>query len=176
MKARDGTTDICGTFYVQSNLDLKGKYSVLDSAYPGPQNIGPARRYQTGSPEPAVSELGFVVVQIDGLGTPFRSKAFHDFSCGNLGDAGLEHQITALRQLARQLPYLDLADGCAMNKVEAQTLLDEQLAAYRSQGYEELVEKVGSTIAFATVGPSGAEYNVEVIVLWDSPARRSMCE
>jgi len=59
-----------------------------------------------------------------------------------------------------------------MNKVEAQTLLDEQLAAYRSQGYEELVEKVGSTIAFETVSPSGAEYNVEVIVLWDSPGKK----
>jgi len=40
VKARDGTTDICGTFYVQSNLDLKGKYPILDSAYPGPSTHG----------------------------------------------------------------------------------------------------------------------------------------
>ena len=59
-----------------------------------------------------------------------------------------------------------------MNQVEAQTLLDEQLAAYRSQGYEDLAEKVGSTIAFQTVGPSGAEYNLEVMVLWDSPGKK----
>ena len=88
-----------------------GKVSDSRFRLSGPsQTTWSARRYQAGSPEQAVSELGFVVVQIDGLGTLFRSKAFHDFS-GNLADAGLEDHITALRQLARQLPYLDLADG-----------------------------------------------------------------
>jgi len=64
------------------------------------------------------------------------------------------------------------ADGCAMDKVEARRLLDEQLAAYRSQGYEDLAKKVSSTIAFQTLGPSGVEYNVEVMFLWDSPGKK----
>jgi len=64
------------------------------------------------------------------------------------------------------------ADRWVMNKVEARKLLDEQLAAHRSQGYEDLAKKVGSTIAFQTLGPSGVEYNVEVMFLWDSPGKK----
>ena len=64
------------------------------------------------------------------------------------------------------------ADGCVMDKVEARRVLDEQLAAYRSQGYEDLAKKVGSTIAFQTLSASGVEYNVEVMFLWDSPGKK----
>jgi hypothetical protein len=68
------------------------------------------------------------------------------------------------------------ADGCVMDKVEARRALDEQLAAYRSQGYEDLAKKAGSTIAFQTLGPSGVEYNVEVWSYGTRLARRSMYE
>jgi dipeptidyl-peptidase-4 len=57
----------------------------------------------------SLAELGFIVVTIDGRGTPGRSKAFHDVSYGDLGQAGnLEDHMTGLRQLAGRYPYMDL--------------------------------------------------------------------
>jgi dipeptidyl aminopeptidase/acylaminoacyl peptidase len=57
----------------------------------------------------AVAELGFIVVTLDGPGTPFRSKQFHDASYGRLGEAGrLKDHINALRQLSKNRPYMDL--------------------------------------------------------------------
>jgi dipeptidyl aminopeptidase/acylaminoacyl peptidase len=58
----------------------------------------------------ALSELGFIVVLIDGPGTPYRSKEFHDASYGRLGDAGgLSDHVNALKKLAEGRPYMDLS-------------------------------------------------------------------
>jgi len=59
-----------------------------------------------------------------------------------------------------------------MDKVEVRRVLDEQLAAYHSQGYEDLAKKVGSTIAFRALGPSRVEYNVAVMFLWGAPGKK----
>ena len=54
-------------------------------------------------------ELGFVGVQVDGRGTPFRSKAFHDYSYGRLENGGgLEDHVAAFRQVAATRPWIDL--------------------------------------------------------------------
>jgi dipeptidyl-peptidase-4 len=109
VKARDGKTDIYGTLHYPSTFDPKKKYPVLDSDYPGPQTIKAPKRYQAGSVEQALAELGFIVIQVDGLGTPWRAKANHDFAYGNMGDTGgLEDHVTAIQQLAKTHPYLDL--------------------------------------------------------------------
>jgi len=115
-KARDGTTEVYGRIYRPTNFDPNRRYPVIDDIYPGPQTI----RTLTGFPlnafiEPsfywnpqATAELGFIVVTVDGMGTPWRNKAFHDFSYRNLGDAGgLDDHIAAIRQLAGRYPYLD---------------------------------------------------------------------
>ena len=41
----------------------------------------------------AMAELGFIVVQMDGMGTNYRSKAFHDVCWKNLSDAGFPDRI-----------------------------------------------------------------------------------
>jgi dipeptidyl aminopeptidase/acylaminoacyl peptidase len=56
----------------------------------------------------ALAELGFIVIQLDGMGNPQRSKSFHDFYYGNMGDNTLPDQITAMRQLAQRHPWIDL--------------------------------------------------------------------
>ena len=56
-----------------------------------------------------MAELGFIVVQIDGMGTSNRSKAFHDVCWKNLGDAGLPDRIAWIKAAAAQYPYLDLS-------------------------------------------------------------------
>jgi dipeptidyl aminopeptidase/acylaminoacyl peptidase len=111
-KARDGMTDIYGVIHKPTAFDSDKKYPVIDAIYPGPQTTRTPKsftsmfRYQ----DAALAELGFIVITVDGLGTPFRSKAFHDFSYGNLGDTGgLADHIAALRQLSRKYSYLDLS-------------------------------------------------------------------
>ena len=109
-KARDGVTDVYGFLTLPRNLEEGKLYPVVDYVYPGPQ-IGPIRSpgFTTApaSQGHALAELGFVVFVIEALGTPYRSKAFHDGYYENMGDNGLPDHISALRQLAAKYP-LDL--------------------------------------------------------------------
>ena len=116
-KARDGSTDMYGVIFRPSDLDPARQYPVIDYIYGGPQvNQAPAAfadavrgRENNFWQAQALAELGFIVVMMDGLGMPGRSKAHHDFSYRNLGDNGLADHIAALRQLADRYPYFDLS-------------------------------------------------------------------
>ena len=83
------------------------RYPVIDYIYGFPQTIATPKRSADG-PWQALADLGFVVVILDGLGTAFRSKAFHDVSYGALQDATLPDHVAALRQLASRYPWVDL--------------------------------------------------------------------
>ncbi|MCH8293490.1 DPP IV N-terminal domain-containing protein [Candidatus Poribacteria bacterium] len=108
-KARDGKTDIYGIIWRPSNLDPSRKYPVVEEIYTGPHGFFVPKTFQAYlRMSQAIAELGFITVQIDGLGTNKRSKAFNDFSCQNLGDGGIPDHIAALRQLADEYPYIDL--------------------------------------------------------------------
>jgi dipeptidyl aminopeptidase/acylaminoacyl peptidase len=104
-------TDIYGLMYKPSNFDPTKKYPVVNYIYPGPQ-IGSAGDYGwsvgTRGNARALAELGFIVTQIDHLGTVMRSKAFHDQYYGDMADHGLPDHVVALRQLAAARPYMDL--------------------------------------------------------------------
>jgi dipeptidyl-peptidase 4 len=111
VKARDGITDLYGLLYRPSNFNKSRTYPIIDYIYPGPQ-IGPiGNRTFTVGPRgeaQALAELGFVVFQIDAFGTPLRSKAFHDYYYGNMGDNGIPDHIAGLNQLAGRYPQIDL--------------------------------------------------------------------
>jgi dipeptidyl aminopeptidase/acylaminoacyl peptidase len=53
--------------------------------------------------------MGFIVVQIDGMGTLNRSKVFHDVAWKNLGDAGLPDRILWHQAAAAKYPYYDIS-------------------------------------------------------------------
>ena len=110
VKARDKKTDIYGIMYVPSHYDASKKYPVLNYIYPGPQSgsIGDYRFKAVRKDFQAVAELGFVVVAVDAMGTPMRSKSFHDAYYGNMGDNGLPDNITAMKQLAKKYTGMDL--------------------------------------------------------------------
>jgi dipeptidyl aminopeptidase/acylaminoacyl peptidase len=117
VKARDGVTDLYGCIFRPTNYDPARRYPVLDSIYPGPQTIHTPKAFGGGESggrnfwqDQALAELGFIVVNIDGMGTPYRSKAFVDVAYGtNFGEAGgLEDHIIGLKQLAARDPSLDL--------------------------------------------------------------------
>ena len=110
VKARDGETDIWGLMYTPTKVNENGSYPVLNYVYPGPQSgsVGSRAFRAARSDKQALAELGFVVVEVDGMGTPGRSKSFHEFYYGNMGDNTLPDQIAAIRQLADEHPYMDL--------------------------------------------------------------------
>jgi dipeptidyl aminopeptidase/acylaminoacyl peptidase len=109
MKGRDGETDIYGLMYTPSGLDSTASYPIIDYIYPGPQSgsVGPRSFTPARNDHQALAELGFVVVAIDGMGTPGRSKAFHDAYYGKMGDNTLPDQIAGIRQLGERYSWID---------------------------------------------------------------------
>jgi dienelactone hydrolase len=110
VKARDQLTDIYGLLYKPSNFDPRHSYPILNYLYPGPQSgsVGSRSFVTARGDKQAIAELGFIVVEVDAMGTPGRAKDFHDAYYGNMGDNGLPDQIAALRELAADRPYMDI--------------------------------------------------------------------
>jgi len=110
VKARDGVTDLYGLMYKPTNLDEKKKYPIINHIYPGPQggSVGSRAFSASRGDAQALAELGFIVIELDGMGNPLRSKKFQDTYYGNLGDNTLPDQIAGMKQLARQYPWIDL--------------------------------------------------------------------
>jgi len=109
VKARDGQTDLYGLMYTPTNLNPNKKYPIVDYIYPGPQggSIGSRSFQASRGDNQALAELGFVVVQIDGMCNPLRSKRFHDSCYGDMADNTLPDQVSGIKQLAAKYPYID---------------------------------------------------------------------
>ncbi len=110
VKARDGVTDLYGLLYKPSNFDPAKKYPVVNHVYPGPQtgSVGSRNFSAARGDSQALAELGFIVVEIDGMGTPWRSKKFHDAYFGNMGDNTLPDQVAGMKELAQRYSWIDL--------------------------------------------------------------------
>ena len=107
-KARDGKTDIWGVIFRPMNFNPKKKYPVIENIYAGPQGSFVPKSFSPFSPMQALAELGFIVSQVDGLGTSNRSKAFHDVCCKNLGDAGFPDRVLWHKAIAAKYPSYDI--------------------------------------------------------------------
>ncbi len=110
VKARDGKTDLYGFMFKPTNFDASKKYPIVNNVYPGPQTGSCGGRSFTAAHRDmqSLAELGFVVVCIDGMGTTFRSKAFHEFYYGNLGDNTIPDQVAGMKELAAKYPWIDI--------------------------------------------------------------------
>jgi dipeptidyl aminopeptidase/acylaminoacyl peptidase len=107
-KGRDGTTDIFGVIYRPVHFDPKKKYPIIEDIYAGPQGSFVPKGFRSYYRQQALAELGFILVQIDGMGTSNRSKKFHDVCWKNLADAGFPDRILWIKAAAAKYPYLDL--------------------------------------------------------------------
>ena len=108
-KARDGQTDIWGIIIRPTNFDPQKRYPVIEYIYAGPHSsFVPKTFIPNPSGMQELAELGFIVVQIDGMGTSNRSKAFHDVCWKNLKDAGFPDRILWMKSAAQKYPYMDL--------------------------------------------------------------------
>jgi dipeptidyl-peptidase 4 len=120
VKARDGATDLYGLMFKPSLLDERRRYPIVNAIYSAPiyGSVAPNRdspqwgafsaTYGALGDAQSLAELGFIVVMIDGMGTPLRSRAFHEFTYANYGDATLPDQVSGMRQLAQRYPWIDI--------------------------------------------------------------------
>jgi dipeptidyl-peptidase-4 len=108
-KGRDGVTDIWGVVFRPTNFDPRRKYALVEQIYAGPHGAHAPKRFAAHHGHPQeLAELGFVVVQLDGMGTNWRSKRFHDVAWKNLADAGFPDRIAWMKALAAAHPEIDL--------------------------------------------------------------------
>jgi len=119
-KGRDGETDIWGLIVTPQDFDPEQSYPVVENIYAGPhdsfvpKSFWPFGRHSGGDKVigmQALADLGFIVVQIDGMGTANRSKAFHDVAWQNLGDSGFPDRIRWHQAAAAQYPWYNIAQG-----------------------------------------------------------------
>jgi dipeptidyl aminopeptidase/acylaminoacyl peptidase len=116
-KGRDGATDIWGIIVRPTNFDPNRRYPVIEAIYAGPHgsfvpktfNAEAGASWLIGAIDmQTLAELGFIVVQIDGMGTANRSKAFHDVAWKNLADGGFPDRILWHKAVAAKYPYYDI--------------------------------------------------------------------
>ena len=107
-KGRDGKSDVYGVIYRPTDFDPVRKYPVVEEHYAGPHSAHCPKAFATLHRSQAEADLGFIVVQLDGMGTSHRSKAFHDVCWKNLVDGGFPDRIAWLRAAAEHEPAMDL--------------------------------------------------------------------
>lgn len=108
-KGRDGKTDIWGVIYRPTNFDPSRKYPVVEYIYSGPGGQHVPKSFSSYNWwMTSLAELGFIVVQVDGMSTSFRSKDFEEVCYKNLKDAGLPDHMAWLQEAAHRYPYMDL--------------------------------------------------------------------
>ena len=108
-KGRDGTTDIYGVVVRPTRFDPRRKYPVIEYIYAGPHGSFVPKSFSPHYNMQSIAELGFVVVQIDGMGTANRSRQFHDIAWKNIGDAGFPDRILWHKAYAAKNPWYDIS-------------------------------------------------------------------
>jgi dipeptidyl-peptidase-4 len=105
---RDGSTSIHGLIFRPMDMNNNTKYPVIERIYAGPQDFYVPKEYEMNNDAHQLANQGFVVVLIDGMGTNWRSKAFHDVCHKNLKDAGFPDRISWMKAAASTRPWMDI--------------------------------------------------------------------
>jgi dipeptidyl-peptidase-4 len=105
---RDGSTSIHGLIFRPMDMNNNTKYPVIEKIYAGPQDFYVPKEYEMNNDAHQLANQGFVVVLIDGMGTNWRSKAFHDVCHKNLKDAGFPDRISWMKAAASTRPWMDI--------------------------------------------------------------------
>jgi len=110
VKSADNRWDLYGLLYVPANISPTSNYPVIVNVYPGPQggSVGSWSFQAARGDCQALTELGFIVVQLEGSCNPGRSKSFHDVCYGNMAENTMSDQISGLKQLKEKFKFLDL--------------------------------------------------------------------
>lgn len=128
-KGRDGVTDIYGIIIRPTTFDPNKKYPVIEHIYAGPQGAFVPKQFSAYYEMQYIAELGFIVVQIDGMGTSYRSKKFHNVCWKNLADSGFPDRILWIKEAAKTRPWMDISrvgiyGGSAGGQSSTRALID----------------------------------------------------
>ena len=127
---RDGATQVYGVIWRPcGTASDSAPRPVLEDIYAGPHDYFVPKAFAVWNGERNLTRAGFVVVQVDGMGTNWRGKAFHDVCWKNLKDAGLPDHVAWLRAAAATRPWMDLSrvgiyGGSAGGQSAMRALLD----------------------------------------------------
>jgi dipeptidyl aminopeptidase/acylaminoacyl peptidase len=107
-KGRDGKTDMWGIIQRPTNFDPTRRYPVIEYIYSGPGSAYTPKSFISYNWNiTALAELGFIVVQLDAMGTSFRGKKFEEICYKNLQDAGFPDRELWIKAAAKKYPYMD---------------------------------------------------------------------
>ena len=151
-KGRDGKTDMWGIIQRPTNYDPNKKYPVIEYIYAGPGDAYTPKSFSAYNwSMTSLAELGFIVVQLDAMGTAWRGKQFEEVCYKNLKDAGFPDRELWIKAAAKKYPYMD-ADrvgifGASAGGQESTTAVllhgDFYKAAYSSCGcHDNRMDKI----------------------------------
>ena len=151
-KGRDGKTDMWGIIQRPTNFDPSKKYPVIEYIYAGPGDAYTPKSFSSYNwSMTSLAELGFIVVQLDAMGTAWRGKQFEEVCYKNLKDAGFPDRELWIKAAAKKYPYMD-ADkvgifGASAGGQESTTAVllhgDFYKAAYSSCGcHDNRMDKI----------------------------------
>ena len=105
---RDGKTMMWGIIQRPTNFDPNKKYPVIEYIYAGPGDAYTPKNFMTYNwNTTSLAELGFIVVQLDAMGTSYRGKAFEDICYKNLKDAGFPDRMAWIKAAAEKYAFMD---------------------------------------------------------------------
>ncbi|MBQ0020543.1 MAG: DPP IV N-terminal domain-containing protein [Bacteroidales bacterium] len=149
---RDGKTMMWGVVYRPTNFDPSRKYPIIEYIYAGPGDAYTPKSFQPYNWNfTSLAELGFIVVQLDAMGTSYRGRDFEQVCYKNLKDAGFPDRIAWIKALAEKYPYMDADNvgiyGCSAGGQESTTAVllhgDFYKAAYSACGcHDNRMDKI----------------------------------
>src|SRR4029077_10378396 len=93
---------------VPHNYDPKKKYPVMVDVYGGPHHQHVAAAKSRWLLDQWYADQGFIVVAIDGRGTPGRGRDWERAIYKKFGSVPLEDQVLGLKALGERYPAMDL--------------------------------------------------------------------
>ncbi|MGI6219789.1 MAG: DPP IV N-terminal domain-containing protein [Bacteroidaceae bacterium] len=149
---RDGKTEMWGIIQRPSNFDPNKKYPIIEYIYSGPGDAYVPKSFIPYNwTTTALAEIGFIVVQLDAMGTSYRSKEFEEVCYKNLKDAGLPDRMEWIKAAAKKYPYMDIDRvgiyGCSAGGQESTAAVlqypDFYKAAYSACGcHDNRMDKI----------------------------------
>ena len=151
-KGRDGKTDMWGIIQRPTNFDPQKRYPVIEYIYAGPGDAYTPKSFLAYNwTTTSLAELGFIVVQLDAMGTSYRGKQFEEVCYKNLKDAGFPDRELWIKAAAKKYPYMDADNvgiyGCSAGGQESTTAVllhgDFYKAAYSACGcHDNRMDKI----------------------------------
>jgi dipeptidyl-peptidase-4 len=107
VKVSDGDGFYCSITRPR-NFDKGKRYPVLVDVYAGPQHQQVMASMGSHLLPQWLADQGFIVVAIDGRGTPGRGRDWEQAIRGSFAKVPLDDQIAGLKALGRKFPEMDL--------------------------------------------------------------------